>query len=213
MDKILFKPQQNYLKQFHTSSDSLITEMEEFAAAKRIPILDTNSAAFLEQIVMVKKPRRVLEIGTAIAYSTIRIARCLGKDCLIDTLEKSKDNIPLAQKFVKRSGMSKHINLIKGEAMELIPGLKSKYDLIFLDADKEDYLNLFEVSLRLLKKGGIYIVDNLLWHGFTAASRVPPKYKRSTKIIREFNKAFMNTDGLKTSIIPVGDGLGVGIKK
>jgi predicted O-methyltransferase YrrM len=93
-----------------------------------------------------------------------------------------------------------------------MPQLKKKYDFIFLDADKEDYKRLFDYSLVLLRSGGLLVVDNLLWHGYVASARVPLKYKESTLHIREFNKIFMNQPNLKASIIPVGDGLGIGVK-
>jgi predicted O-methyltransferase YrrM len=93
-----------------------------------------------------------------------------------------------------------------------MPGLKKKYDFIFLDADKEDYLALFEMAMKLLKKNGVIFVDNLLWHGYAASKEVPEKYKTSTKYIRDFNKIFMNHPQLNTTLLPVGDGIGLGIK-
>ena len=93
-----------------------------------------------------------------------------------------------------------------------MPRLKKKYDLIFLDADKEDYKKLFDYSMILLKRGGTLIVDNLLWHGYAASSRVPSNYKKSTSYIRNFNKLFMNQPNLNSVILPVGDGIGLGVK-
>lgn len=90
--------------------------------------------------------------------------------------------------------------------------MNKKYDLIFLDADKEDYKRLFEYSIILLKKGGIIFIDNLLWHGYAASKEVPKEFKNSTKLIREFNKLFTSQANLKTSILPIGDGIGLGIK-
>ncbi len=93
-----------------------------------------------------------------------------------------------------------------------MPQLKKKYDFIFLDADKEDYKRLFDYSLVLLKKGGIIFIDNLLWHGYAASKRVPQNYKLSTKHIRDFNIVFTTQENLKTSILPIGDGIGIGVK-
>ena len=93
-----------------------------------------------------------------------------------------------------------------------MPQLKKKYDIIFLDADKEDYKRLFDYSLVLLRKGGLLVVDNLLWQGYAASTRVPAQYKESTNHIREFNSLFMNQPNLKTSILPIGDGIGLGVK-
>jgi len=212
MSKILFPSQKKYLQKFNIEDDSLVLEMEKFASEKKIPILCPESALFLEQLVLLTRPKRVLEIGTAIAYSSIRMARHLRKKGFIHTIEKSEDNIKLAIEFVKRSGYDDKIKIIAGDGLNLLPTMNKKYDLIFLDADKEDYKRLFEYSIILLKKDGIIFIDNLLWHGYAASKEIPKEYKTSTKLIREFNKLFTSQANLKTSILPIGDGIGLGIK-
>lgn len=212
IDKILYPHQLKYLNSMRGEVDPLLKEMEDFAANKKIPILDWKSAELLEFLVLSLKPKRVLEIGTAIAYSSIRVARQLGEKGIIDTIEKSTDNIKLASNFIKSARLQSKINILKGDANLIMPELKKKYDLIFLDADKKDYEKLFFNSLALLKKGGVIFVDNLLWHGFTAATKVPASYKNSTKMIKEFNKLFLSQQNLKATILPVGDGVGLGVK-
>ena len=212
MSKILYPSQKKYLQKLSREEDSLVLEMEELASKKKIPILYPESALFLEQLILLTRPKRVLEIGTAIAYSSIRMARQLRKKGIIHTIEKSDDNIKLAAEFVKRSGYDDKIKIIKGDALNLLPSMSKKYDLIFLDADKEDYKRLFEYSVILLKKGGIIFIDNLLWHGYTASKEVPKEYRTSTKLIREFNKLFTSQANLKSTILPIGDGIGLGIK-
>ena len=212
MSKILFPSQKKYLQKFNKEEDSLVLEMEKFASEHKIPILYPESASFLEMLILLTHPKRVLEIGTAIAYSSIRMARQLRKKGIIHTIEKSEDNIQLANGFIKRSGYDDKIQIMKGDALNLLPAMNKKYDLIFLDADKEDYKRLFEYSVILLKKGGIIFIDNLLWHGYAASKEVPKDYKTSTKLIREFNKLFTSQVNLKTSILPIGDGIGLGIK-
>lgn len=212
MDKIILSNQLEYLSSFRNKIDSLIEEMETYAKEHSVPILSWQSADFLEQLVLLKNPRRVLELGTAIAYSTIRIARNLKGKSVIHSIEKSSDNISVAKDFIVKSELGSKIKILEGDAVSVMPQLKKKYDIIFLDADKEDYKRLFDYSLVLLKKGGLLVVDNLLWHGYAASTRVPLKYKESTNHIREFNLLFMNQPNLKTSIIPIGDGIGLGIK-
>lgn len=212
MNKIINEIQQKYLHTFRNKPDSLIEEMEKYAREHNVPIFSWQSAEFLEQLVQIKNPKRALELGTAIGYSTIRIARNLKGKSIIHTIEKSSDNIIAAKDFIAKSGISGKIKLLEGDALNVMPQLKKKYDLIFLDADKEDYKRLFDYSLVLLRRGGLLIVDNLLWHGYAASGRIPNNYKESTKHIREFNKLFMNQPNLKTTIIPVGDGLGIGVK-
>jgi len=204
--------QLHYLEGFIQEKESLITEMETFAQEKNIPILDKHAAAFLELQIRIIKPKRVLEIGTAIGYSSIRIARNLAKNGIVHTIEKSEDNLLVAEENFQKSGRANKIIQLKGNALEVMPTLSSKYDFIFLDADKEDYKQLFDYSLMLLKKNGVLFVDNLLWHGYTAASHVPQKFKRSTEFIREFNNVFMNQPGLYSSILTIGDGIGLAVK-
>ena len=212
MSNILYDDQVTYLTSLRNDPELLLKEMEKFAAEKKIPILDWMSAEFLEQLVLVTKPKSVLEIGTAIGYSSIRIARKLRKKASLDTIEKSKNNIKLAKEYIKRAKLTSLINILEGDALEIMPRLNKKYDLIFLDADKEDYEKLFHYSLMLLKKGGVLFIDNLLWHGYAAAKSVPESYKKSTKIIREFNKMFINSTLLQSTILSIGDGIGLGVK-
>ena len=212
MSKIVYEKQLAYLSSLRNPPDALLKKMEEFALEKKVPILDWKAAEFLEQLILIHRPKRVLEIGTAIAYSSIRIARQLRKKAVLDTIEKSKDNIALSADFIKRAKLNSAINVLEGDALELMPQLEKKYDLIFLAADKEDYEKLFYYSLMLLRKRGILFIDNLLWYGYPAAKTVPASYTRSTKIIREFNKLFTNQSSLKTTILPIGDGIGLGVK-
>jgi caffeoyl-CoA O-methyltransferase len=212
MNKIINEIQQKYLYSFRKKPDSLVEEMETFAQEHNVPILSWQSAEFLEQLVQLKNPKRALELGTAIGYSTIRIARNLKIKSVVHTIEKSTENVVAAKEFIAKSGLAGQIKLLEGDALNIMPQLKKKYDLIFLDADKEDYKRLFDYSLVLLRRGGLLIVDNLLWKGYAAASRVPKQYKESTKHIREFNGLFMNQPNLETTILPIGDGLGIGVK-
>lgn len=213
MSGILYSPQEKYLENLRTENDELILEMEKFAKEKNVPILNWNAAELLESLILIYEPKRVLEIGTAIGYSTIRVAKNLRKKAVIDTIEKNKENIKTAEEFISRSGLENKINIIEGDALQIMPNFETKYNFIFLDADKEDYERLFYYSLMLLKKGGILFVDNLLWHGYAAAKTVPAKYKTSTEQIRKFNKLFTSQYSLKTIILPVGDGIGIGVKK
>ena len=150
MSKIILSTQSEYISSFRKKTDSLIEEMEAYAREHNVPILSWESAEFLEQLILIKDPRRVLELGTAIAYSTIRIARNLKGKSVIHTIEKSADNIMLAKEFIAKSGLINKIKVLEGDAINVMPQLKKKYDLIFLDVDKEDYKRLFDYSLVLV---------------------------------------------------------------
>ncbi len=212
MAGILKTPQEKYLYSFITTKDSLLREIEEYAKENRVPILNQYSANLLEQTILMLRPKRVLEIGTAVGYSSIRIARLLGRQTTFHTIEKSQDNILLAKENIAKASLQNKIKIIEGDALRILPQMKKKYDLIFLDADKEDYKRLFDYSMLLLKKGGVIFVDNLLWHGYVASKNVPSKYKNSTRHIKEFNRIFMMQPSLRSIILPVGDGVGIGVK-
>jgi predicted O-methyltransferase YrrM len=213
MSNILLPSQLKYLNQFRNEDDPLIFEIEQYAKEHKVPVLNWQAADFMEQIIRIINPKRVLEIGTAIAYSSIRIARNLRKKAVVHTIEMSEENAEVAKEFVQRSGFGDKIVIKIGNALTIMPQLQKKYDFIFLDADKEDYKRLFDYSMILLKKDGVIFIDNLLWHGFAANKKVPKDYKISTNYIREFNKIFMNQPSLKSIIIPVGDGIGLGVKQ
>lgn len=209
---ILYSAQQKYLESLRRDQEPLIQKMEQFAHENKIPILGRESVEFLEQIISILRPKAILEIGMAIAYSTIRMASKLPDKGKIDSIEISKQNILTARKFISESKLSSKINIIEDDALLIMPKLTQKYDLIFLDADKEDYEKLFYYSILLLQKRGVIVVDNLLWHGYTASRNVPIKYKSSTEHIRKFNKLFISQKGLDTTILPIGDGIGLGVK-
>ncbi len=212
MEKIIYPSQLKYLQSFGQETDPLILELEDFAEKNSVPILSKDSARLLEILISLTEPKRVLELGTAIAYSSIIIARNLKKKGILHTIEKSKDNIKLAKENISKAGLNDKIILMEGNAFDVMPRLDKKYDFIFLDADKRDYKRLFDYCLILLKKDGIIFVDNLLWKGYAASPRVPADQKNSTKDIREFNKIFTSQKSLTTTILPVGDGIGLGIK-
>lgn len=213
MEHIIWPEQQAYLESIRKEEDHLILEMEQYAKEHRVPILDWKSVELMENLILMNRPRRVLEIGTAIAYSSIHIARCLRKKGRLVTIEFSEDNLKLAEENIRNSGCKEKIKLVKGNALDVMPKMKKKFDFIFLDADKEDYKALFDLSMALLKKGGVIFVDNLLWHGYTAAKQVPKKFQASTEHIRKFNQEFLANPDLNASILPVGDGIGLGVKK
>ena len=213
MKSILNPAQDRYLNYFKKTDDPLVAEMEEYAGEHNVPILSWQSADFLEILIKMLKPKRVLEIGTAIAYSSIRIARNLKKKAVLHTIEKSTDNISVASENINKADLSDRIEIFEGDALNIMPRLGKKYDFIFLDADKEDYLQLFNYSLILLKKNGIIFIDNLLWHGYAAVKNVPANYRESARHIKEFNEIFSAHKNLKTTIIPLGDGIGLGVKE
>jgi predicted O-methyltransferase YrrM len=204
----------DYILQFRHDVPPLIEEMERDANSNNIPIIHWQGAQFLEMAVLLHQPMRILEFGTAIGYSAIRMAVAAAAGAVITTIEKSPESVKRASEYINRAGFADRIRIMEGEAAEIIPRINELFDMIFLDADKEDYLRLFELSLPLLRVGGVYVVDNLLWHGYTAArdEDVPLSYRQSTRYIQGFNSVFLSHPALKSLLLPIGDGIGFGIK-
>lgn len=212
--KYIINPAQEiYLKNLRKEKDKFILELEEYALQNKIPILNWLAADFLEQLIKINRPKKVLEIGMAIGYSSIRIARSLRKKGILYTIEKSPKNIEEAKINIEKSNLNDKIKILEGDALGIMPKLEMKFDFIFLDADKEDYEKLFHYSAMLLKKRGVIFIDNLLWHGNIASKTVTKDMKKSTQTIREFNKLFLNSEIFDSKIYPIGDGIGIGIKK
>ncbi len=205
----------DYLTKNRKPFTELEKEMEELAKAKKIPILDYKSAELLEILIELKQPINALEIGTAIAYSSIKMANRMPKEGIVDTIEKSKDNMPMAKEFISKAGLEGKINILFGEAEEIMKNSDKKYDFIFLDADKLYYEKLFNLSLNLLNKGGIIFIDNLLWKGYVAENLedIPIPFRNSTEQVTSFNQLFLNHKSLEAQIFPIGDGIGIGIKR
>ncbi len=203
----------DYLNANRPVIDPLIAEMEEFALLNKIPILNWKALELLELLIELKQPENILEIGTAIGYSSIQMTRKLKQHVCLDTIEKSKNNLPLAQGFINKAGLTDRINILFGEAEEIMLACTKKYDFIFLDADKTYYQSLLNLSLNLLNPGGIIFIDNLLWKGYVADDNVPANFVNSTKLVLDFNSIFLNNRLLDAKIFPIGDGIGVGIKK
>lgn len=212
MQGIIEKEQIEYLDGLRKEPDDLLKEMEKYARENLVPIIHWNAAEFLEQMISVYQPEKVLELGTAIGYSAIRIGRVLSKAAHLDTIEICKTSVEIATENISKAGLENKITIHYGNAHTKLPEIDKEYDFIFLDADKKDYIKLFFLALSKLKKGGVIFVDNLLWKGRVAQEDLEKRYKVSTACVKEFNPLFIAEETLNSSIYPVGDGVGIGIK-
>ena len=212
LDAILQREQALYLDELHPASEGLIAEMERFAGANRVPIADREVALFLEITARAAGVRRVLEIGMAIGYAVIHLLRGMEPDGEVVTIEPSEEMITRASDYFRRAGVSERVRIERGYALEVIPTLKETFDLVYLDAMKEEYADYLELSLPLLRTGGVVIADNLLWGGQVAGELRSPEQAKSTESLRRFNQHFVNHKNLRAVVLPVGDGLGYGVK-
>jgi caffeoyl-CoA O-methyltransferase len=211
VDAIIQREQAEYLDALHTQTDLLLREMEEYAAEHRVPIADREVARFLEITARAIGAHRVLEIGMAIGYSVIHLARGMPDYGSVVTIEPNEEMIRVATGFFQRSIYLDRVQLARGKALDLMPGFVETYDLLYIDAVKEEYKQYLELGLPRLREGGVVVVDNLLWGG-RVAQPPSPDDDSSTTALREFNQYFINHPQLRSEILSVGDGLGYAVK-
>ena len=212
IDAILQREQAEYLDKLMPESTGLLAEMESYAAEHRVPIADREVAAFLEITARAIRARRVLECGMAIGYSMIHLARAMPDDGLVVTIDPSDEMIKAAEGYFARAQVRNRVQIEKGYALEVIPRLQETFDLVFIDAVKEEYRGYLDLALPKLRDGGVVICDNLLWGGQVAGEIHSPDQKSSTEALREFNRYFVSHPQLRAEVLPVGDGLGYGVK-
>lgn len=212
LDAILQREQALYLDQLHPASEGLIAEMEADAAANRVPIADREVALFLEITARSIRARNVLEVGMAIGYAVVHLLRGMELDGQVVTIEPNEEMIRRARIYLQRAGMSERVRIEQGFALDVIPKLTETFDLVYLDAVKEEYEGYLELALPLLRTGGVVIVDNLLWGGQVAGEIRSPDERGSTESLRRFNQHFVSHKNLRSVVLSVGDGLGYGVK-
>ncbi len=209
LDAIVQRNQAEYLDQLHSQSDPLLVEMEAYAAEHRVPIADPEVARFLEITARISGARKALEIGMAIGYSVVHLARGMGDEGVVVTIEPNDEMISAASGYLKRAGLLDRVEIQRGKALEVMPALTDTFDLLFIDAVKEEYSRYLDLGLPRLRAGGVVIVDNLLWSGRVAGD----DKESSTVALREFNRYFINHPKLLAEVLAVGDGLGYAVKR
>jgi predicted O-methyltransferase YrrM len=212
LDALLQREQAEYLERLHPSGEGLIGEMESFAAEHRVPIADREVATFLEITASATGARRVLEIGMAIGYSVIHLLRGMREGGEVVTIEPSEEMIARATSYFEREGVAGRVRVERGYALEVLPRLTGEFDIVYLDAVKEEYEEYLRLSLPLLRRGGLVIADNLLWGGQVATAPREPGQTASTEALRKFNESFVRHPQLRAQVLPVGDGLGYAVK-
>lgn len=198
----------------HTCSESkLLAELRretELKYINSIMLSGEYQGRLLSLISKIKQPKNILEIGTYTGYSTICLAEGLVKNGKIHTIDKNEELVEIQKKYFLRSKFNKNIEIHTGNALDIINGLNINFDLIFLDADKENYATYFQIICKILNKNGVLITDNVLWHGKVLNSK--ESHDDVTKKIDQFNKALMLNKKFQTFMLPVRDGLSIAIK-
>ncbi|MBI3460531.1 O-methyltransferase [Candidatus Acetothermia bacterium] len=209
MDEITREHVEKYLHNLLLPRDALLTRLEAEAEQRNIPIVGPHAASFLALTARSIRARRILEIGTAIGYSTIWLARACGRGGRVITIEVNEETAEEARKNIADAKLSKQVTVIVGDGMEVIPTLTGRFDFVFNDADKHQYRDLVELILPKLKRGGIIATDNVLWAGRVASIENDP----TTQAIRNFNEFLKDHPALETVTVPLRDGIALSRKR
>ena len=203
-------PVDDYIYSMLPKRDPVLAEMEDYATQHEIPIVGPAVARVLQQLAMSINARTVFELGSAIGYSTIWWAQAVGEHGRVIYTDGDSKNAERARGYFARVGVSNRITLHVGDALELLSEQKQEFDIIFNDVDKEDYPRVLRLVAPRLRKGGLFITDNVLWSGRVADKNATDS---RTKAILEFNRKLYDTPEFYTTILPIRDGLAVALKK
>ena len=203
----------NYINNHSSDESDILYELRRETELKCLnPIMLSGKIQgnFLAIISKLIKPFNVLEIGTYTGYSTLCIAKGLSPAGMIHTIDKNEELLQIQNKYFEKSGLRNQIKQYTGDALAIIPKLKFDFDMIFLDADKENYVKYLELISPILKPGGVLLTDNVLWHGKILES--PENQDRVTRLIDNFNKKILEDKSLKTVMLPIRDGISLTLK-
>jgi len=201
----------SYIKGLISERNPLLTEMENYAHIHNVPIMEVEGIETMLQLLRIHGSQRILEVGTAIGYSALRMAYALPHTQIV-TIERDHERIQLAEQYIQRSEHPNKITLIKGDALEVEDVIKEHgfFDAIFIDAAKGQYKKFFEIYSKYLKDDGMIITDNVLFKGLVAEPVIETKRIRNlVKKIDEFNHWLLSHPGYDTVILPVGDGIAI----
>ena len=179
------------------------------ALEEHIPIIMDDTLEYIYKLYEGKKINTILEIGTAVGYSAICFTNFLNEDGIIDTIERDEKRIEEAKSNIKKAEVENNINIIYGDAVEILPTINKKYDMIFIDAAKGKYPFFLKEALRMLNKDGIILADNILYKGYVMSDYNKHKQRTAVRNLREYIKLVTENPNLETEILEVGDGLAV----
>ena len=206
----------SYINSLEKENSPVLEEIEKEARKDGVPIIRKEMESFLRVMLSIKKPMRILELGTAVGYSAILMSEYIDEKGQIITIENYDKRIPIAKENIKKAGRENVIKLLEGDAMEIMPTLESdQFDFVFMDAAKAQYIHFLPEVLRLMKKDGVLITDNVLQEGDLIHSKYVVRRRDRTihKRMREYLEVVKNHPQLETTIVPIGDGITMSVKK
>ena len=203
-----------YINSLDTGSGQFLDQLELQAKKDRVPIIRREMQSFLKVLLQIKKPTKILEVGTAVGFSALLMAKYTPEDTRIVTIEKYEKRIPVAKANFQAAGMDHRITLLEGDALEILREMEDSFDFIFMDAEKGQYIHFYPEVMRLLAPEGILVSDNVLQEGDLIESHFAVERRNRTiyKRMREYLYVLKHDERLETSILPVGDGAAVSYK-
>ena len=203
-----------YINSLDKGNTPFLNELEMEARRDYVPIIRRETQSLLKVLLQIKRPSRILEVGTATGYSALLMSEAAPEGCRITTIEKYEKRIPEALENFRAAGREDVITLLPGDAADLLPGLSGPFDFIFMDAAKGQYIHFLRDALRLLKVGGMLVSDNVLQDGEILESRfaVPRRNRTIHARMREYLYTLKHLDCLETAVLPCGDGVAVSVK-
>ncbi len=211
MDRIT-RQDLEYLESLHGGLPEVFSALDADGGRDDIPIVGTSVGRLLHVLVRASGARRVVEVGTAIGYSALWIATALPRDGQLITIDPDRERTDRARAFWDRAGVGDLIRVVNAPALDVLPTLEGPFDFAFIDALKHEYAGYLGHVVGLLRGGGTVAVDNLLWSGRTSGS-APDDGSTDTRALKEFNATFVAHRELDAVILPVGDGVGIGVKR
>ena len=204
-----------YINSLETGNTPILEQIEQEAIEAYVPIIRKEMQQFLKMLLAVKRPLRILEVGTAVGFSAILMAEYDPVHCEITTIENYEKRIPIARENFKRAGKEKQITLLEGDATEVLKTLEEPYDFIFMDAAKGQYIHFLPDIIRLLGEQGVLVSDNVLQDGTIIESRFVETRRNRTihKRMREYLYELTHRDDLVTAVLPIGDGITVSSRR
>ena len=213
MSNIVDNLVEDYIRTTLQDKEGLLRELEIYAQENNVPIVHKEVSELLKVLLKVQKPKRILEVGCAIGYSSILFATVLDKDVEIITVERNEKMIEKAKENIKRAGMENNITILEGDAEELLPNVEGPFDMIFLDAAKGQNKLFYDMIIDKLKVDGLLISDNILYKGMVAHDDYVIRRKKTiVKRMRNYLDYISHCDYLDTSLIPIGDGVALSYK-
>lgn len=214
MSGITYDYMSMYLKGLIGESKGIIKDLEDYAVKNNVPIVREETARLIEFMVTTKRPKRILELGTAIGYSSILMATTLNNNVKITTIERDKDMVEIARANIKKAKLENNISVIEGDCLSILEKLNEEFDMIFIDAGHGHYCEFLPHCLRVLSKDGMIMADNVLFRGMVACNELMVRRKITiVKRMRKYLEMVSQDENLITTVLPMGDGIALTVRR